>query len=120
MTCGRLRRRKCSDVGFSICDAAASGGAELCDAWAQLDSRRANPWNEADDPSMQFVQRPTVRIDLARVRNAAQAIAHRTGVPVIAVMKADAYGLGAREVVEALRDVPNVAGFYCFSLREAV
>jgi alanine racemase len=69
---------------------------------------------------MRFVHRPIVRIDLSRVRNAGQAIAHRTGVPVIAVVKADAYGLGAREVVTALREVPGVAGFYCFSLREAV
>src|SRR5436309_3339629 len=69
---------------------------------------------------MRFVHRPTVRIDLARVRSAAQWIAQRTGVPVIAVIKADAYGLGAREVIGALHEVPSVAGFYCFSLREAV
>lgn len=69
---------------------------------------------------MHFVHRPIVRVDLSRVRDAAQAIAARTEVPVIAVIKADAYGLGAREVANALREVNGVAGFYCFSLREAV
>src|SRR5262245_61553502 len=63
---------------------------------------------------VQFVHRPIVQIDLSRVRDAAQAIAHRTEVPVIAVIKADAYGLGAREVANALREVNGVAGFYCF------
>jgi alanine racemase len=63
---------------------------------------------------------PHVHIDLSRVRHNAQAIAHRCGVPVIAVIKADAYGLGAVQVVEALKDLDCVAGFYCFSLREAV
>ena len=63
---------------------------------------------------------PHVYIDLARVRHNAQAIAHRCGVPVIAVIKADAYGLGASHVVEALKDLDCVRGFYCFSLREAV
>src|SRR4051794_15233823 len=60
----------------------------------------------------------TVRVDLARVRASARAIAARSGVPVIAVVKADAYGLGARRVAEALTDL--VSGFYTFSLREAV
>ena len=63
---------------------------------------------------------PLVQIDLPRVRHNAQAIAHRCGVPIIAVIKADAYGLGAREVVAAIGELECVRGFYCFSLREAV
>jgi alanine racemase len=63
---------------------------------------------------------PLVQVDLARIRHNAQAIAHRCGVPVIAVIKADAYGLGASQVVAAFRDLDCVEGFYCFSLREAV
>lgn len=61
---------------------------------------------------------PKVTIDLSRVRKNALDIAARVGVPVIAVIKANAYGLGAKEVVRAIADV--VSGFYCFTLREAI
>jgi len=63
-------------------------------------------------------QFPQAKIDFDRIRANAQGIAHECGVPVIAVIKANAYGLGAREVVGVLRDV--VDGFYCFSFAEAV
>lgn len=63
-------------------------------------------------------QFPDAQIDLNRVRDNAQRIARQTNVPVIAVIKAQAYGLGAREVVRSLVDV--VDGFYCFSLSEAI
>lgn len=56
-------------------------------------------------------------IDLARVRANAEAIAGRAGVRLLAVIKADAYGLGAREVAPAIADV--VAGFCVLSLAEA-
>lgn len=59
-----------------------------------------------------------VHIDLARVRSNAESIARTSGVPVFAVVKADAYGLGARRVAEAIRDV--VHGFYTFYLSEAL
>lgn len=52
------------------------------------------------------------------MRDNAIRIARDTHVPVIAVIKAQAYGLGSREVVQALRDV--VDSFYCFSFDEAV
>jgi alanine racemase len=58
----------------------------------------------------------TVEVDLARIRRNAQEIASRTGVEVIAVVKADAYGLGARRVAEAIADV--VGGFYFFDAAE--
>lgn len=47
---------------------------------------------------------PTVRtiVDLARVRANAAEIRARTGVPLIAVIKADAYGHGAVAVADAL------------------
>jgi alanine racemase len=60
----------------------------------------------------------TATIDLGRIRAAAEAIASRTGVPVHAVVKADAYGCGAERVVAALAG--SVAGFATFSLAEAV
>ena len=63
---------------------------------------------------------PTLTVDLSRIRGNATAIAKRTGVPVIAVVKANAYGLGAARVARALADVPAVEGFYTFSLAEAV
>lgn len=58
-----------------------------------------------------------VHIDLERIRANVRSIARQTNVPVIAVVKADAYGLGARPVALALRDL--VEGFYTFSLAEA-
>jgi alanine racemase len=62
----------------------------------------------------------TVRIDLARVRANAEAIKGRVGpdVEVIAVVKADAYGLGASPVARAIAGV--VDRFCVFSLAEAV
>lgn len=60
---------------------------------------------------------PAILIDFDRIRANAQMIGRRTGVDVLAVIKADAYGLGASAVAEALKDV--VAGFAVFSLEEA-
>jgi len=58
-----------------------------------------------------------VEVDLARIRDNAEAVRRRVGVPVLAVVKADAYGLGAQRVARALADV--VEGFCVFSLEEA-
>jgi alanine racemase len=60
----------------------------------------------------------TVRIDLARIRQNLQAIKMQTGVPVYAVVKADAYGLGAVKVAEAIKEITD--GFCVFRLREAI
>ncbi|MDB5296966.1 MAG: alanine racemase [Phycisphaerales bacterium] len=60
----------------------------------------------------------TVRIDLTRVRRNAEAVRAAAGVPIIAVVKADAYGLGAAAVAKTLADL--VDGFYVFDLAEAV
>jgi alanine racemase len=59
-----------------------------------------------------------MKIDLGRVRDNVASIAHRCGVDVIAVVKSDAYGLGAVPVVQTISDL--VAGFCVFKLREAV
>ena len=61
-----------------------------------------------------------VSVDLSRVRANAGAIKRRvgSGVDVIAVVKADAYGLGAARVAAAVGDV--VDRFCVFSLGEAV
>lgn len=69
-------------------------------------------------PDMARSEYVMVRIDLGRVRTNARSVRERTGVPVLAVIKADAYGLGAAAVAEALADV--VDGFCVFSLAEAV
>src|SRR5687767_11350893 len=62
----------------------------------------------------------TVRIDLARVRSNAEDVKRRVGpgVELIAVVKADAYGLGIRPVAKGLADVAD--RFCVFSLEEAV
>ena len=59
-----------------------------------------------------------VHVNLSKIRQAAQEIARKTRVDVLAVIKADAYGLGAREVAEALADI--IKGFCFFSLKEAI
>ena len=60
----------------------------------------------------------SVTIDLARVRRNLEEVRQRVGgAEVHAVVKADAYGLGAVEVVAALRDV--VDGFVVFNAAEA-
>jgi alanine racemase len=60
----------------------------------------------------------TVHVDLARIRNNAQQIHALTKVPVMAVVKADAYGLGAVKVVAALGEI--VDSFCVFDLTESV
>src|SRR3954464_8091920 len=59
-----------------------------------------------------------VHVNLSKIRAAAEQIARKTRVDVLAVIKADAYGLGAREVAGAIADV--VHGFCFFSLKEAI
>lgn len=58
-----------------------------------------------------------VQIDLGRIRANAEHIRRKTAVPLIAVVKADAYGLGARAVIQALDDLADDFAF--FSLHEA-
>lgn len=58
-----------------------------------------------------------VCINLDRVRENAERIVAETGVELIAVIKADAYGLGAARVAEALAAVADDFAF--FSLAEA-
>jgi alanine racemase len=59
-----------------------------------------------------------VQVNLSKIRAAAEEVARKTKADVLAVIKADAYGLGAREVAGAIADV--VAGFCFFSLKEAI
>jgi alanine racemase len=61
---------------------------------------------------------PTIAVDLPRVRRNAEEIRKLVGVPVIAVVKSDGYGLGAGDVVRAIADV--VDGFCVFGLAEVV
>jgi alanine racemase len=58
-----------------------------------------------------------VAIHLDQVRAAAEAIRAKTGVRLIAVIKADAYGLGAPQVADALASVADE--FAYFSIYEA-
>src|SRR4051812_46470655 len=59
-----------------------------------------------------------VAVHLDIIRRNAQAIAARVGVPVLATVKANAYGLGAAKIAEAIADA--VDGFCVFSLAEAI
>lgn len=58
-----------------------------------------------------------VAINLDQVRASAEAIRAKTGVRLIAVLKADAYGLGAPQVADTLASVADE--FAYFSLYEA-
>lgn len=61
-----------------------------------------------------------VIINLERVQANAEAIANHTKVPLIAVVKADAYGLGISMVASALTELGDrLAGFYVFDAAEA-
>jgi alanine racemase len=62
-------------------------------------------------------QHVKVTVDLTRVRRNATELKARVRVPVWATIKADAYGLGAARVAEAL--APVVDGFCVFALDEA-
>lgn len=57
------------------------------------------------------------RVDLDQIRANAERIRHATGVALIAVIKADAYGLGAERVADALAGIADE--FAYFSLAEA-
>jgi alanine racemase len=58
-----------------------------------------------------------VTVDLDRIRASAEEIRSRTGVALIAVIKADAYGMGAERVADAL--VSTVDAFAYFSIDAA-
>ena len=58
-----------------------------------------------------------VLVDLSRIRRNIEGIVNQTRVPVIAVIKADAYGLGAEKIAPAIADL--VDGFCLFSPTEA-
>ena len=58
-----------------------------------------------------------VSIDLDRIRSSAEQIRKRTGVGLIGVIKADAYGLGADRVADAIASVVDF--FAYFSIDEA-
>ena len=48
------------------------------------------------------LERAWVEIDLGALRQNAATIARRAGVPIVPMIKADAYGLGAEAVARAL------------------
>jgi len=58
-----------------------------------------------------------VEINLLRIRENVLSISAKAGLDVIAVVKADGYGLGAREIAQTIGSL--VAGFCVFSLQEA-
>jgi alanine racemase len=58
------------------------------------------------------------QISLDKVRQNALAIIERTGVDLLAVLKTDAYGLGAEAVAATIGDL--VSGWYVFHPREAI
>ncbi len=64
------------------------------------------------------MEAPRTKVDLSRLRANVERIRARTGVDVIAVVKADAYGHGAVSIADAVQDL--VTGYYCFNAQEAI
>ena len=60
----------------------------------------------------------TVHIDLLKIRSNIKQIAQKTGVGVIACVKADSYGFGAGYVISSISDL--VEGFFVFDAAEAI
>jgi alanine racemase len=60
---------------------------------------------------------PIIAIDYSRIRRNAEEIKKLVGVPVIAVVKANAYGHDIRKVAETIADI--VDGFCTFGIAEA-
>ena len=69
---------------------------------------RLDPVTDSISPT--FTRRAWVDIDLGAIRRNAAAIAARAGVPILPMVKADAYGLGAVRVARAL-DLDDPWGF---------
>lgn len=63
--------------------------------------------------------RAWLEVDLDAIRRNAVRTVQRAGVRAIAMLKSDAYGLGAVEVARALRDVQDIWGFGVATLEEA-
>ena len=59
-----------------------------------------------------------ITVDFDRLRANAVAVQRQVGVPILAVVKADAYGLGADHVMSAISEM--VDGFCFFNLDEAL
>lgn len=49
-----------------------------------------------------------VEVNLAGIRRNAERLAARAGVPIVAMLKADAYGLGAVSAARVLANAPNI------------
>lgn len=75
-------------------------------------------WMSASPSTM--IRRTRVEIDLAAVVANARSIAAITATPIIAVVKADAYGHGAVAVAQALSRADLVAGFAVSLVEEGV
>lgn len=61
-----------------------------------------------------------VEVNLAVLRRNAERLVARAGVPIIAMLKADAYGLGAVAAARALTGVPNIWGFGVATMSEGL
>lgn len=59
-----------------------------------------------------------VQVNLQKIRDNISRIARSSGVPVIAVVKADAYGCGAAQIIPAIDDL--VDSYYLFEPREVI
>lgn len=77
----------------------------------------ASPETPDSNARMGATAAVSVQIDLACIRRNLEDIRRQAGVAVLAVVKADAYGLGIDRVLPAIAD--GVEGFCIFNLAEA-
>jgi len=108
----RRRLNETPNMGATIPVGAGRGNACRC---GRL--QRVNRLSAARILSAMISSHVDVQVDLDRVRANAERIRANTRVPLIAVIKADAYGLGAHRVADALAAV--VDDFAYFSIEEA-
>ena len=81
-----------------------------------LSPRKA--WRRSTDASRLCNPHLRLKIDLGVVRRNVEAIADAVGVALLPVVKADAYGLGAEMVCDAIADLAE--GFCVFQAAEAI
>ncbi len=63
--------------------------------------------------------RAWIEVDLAKIRSNFEAVKKRAGLPVMAVVKADSYGLGVQTIAPLLRD-SGAAAFGVATMNEAL
>ena len=66
------------------------------------------------------MKRAVLEIDEVKIRENIKKLSHFSGKKIIAVIKADAYGIGAKEIAQILNDMEEVDSFAVACVKEGV